>query len=113
MAVLVHAEIHGLVGRIGELRELLRAHAERLTGAAGGLGASAYEPIGEEPGELVLDALWEDERALSAHYRTAEYADYTMRIGELLARPSDVTVHYIERSYRPEADLSLDPTRQD
>lgn len=112
MAVLIHAEVHGLVGRIDELRELLRAHAERLTGAPGGLGASAYEPIGGEPGELVLDALWEDERALRAHYRTAEYGDYTARIGELLARPSDVTVHSIERSYRPAPDLSLDPTRQ-
>ena len=44
---------------------------------------------------------------------TRIYADYTARIGELLARPSDVTVHAIERSYRPAADMSLDPTRQD
>ncbi|MGH2968417.1 MAG: hypothetical protein ACRDK0_05045 [Solirubrobacteraceae bacterium] len=53
-----------------------------------------------------------DERALRAHYTTPEHADYVQRIGDLLARPSDVTVHAVERSYRPTGDMSLDPTRQ-
>jgi quinol monooxygenase YgiN len=113
MAVLVHAEIHGLAGRAGELRELLRLHAERLTNVQGNLAATPYEPVGSEPGEFVLDAWWRDEQALRAHYRTPEYADYAQRIGELLARPSDVTIHMIERSYRPTGDTSMDPTRQD
>jgi quinol monooxygenase YgiN len=113
MAVLIHAEIHGLAGRARELRELLRVHADRLAAAEGGLGASPYEPIGGEPGEFVLDSWWRDERALRAHYRTPEYADYVQRIGELLARPSDVTIHAVGQSYRPAGDMSLDPTRQD
>ena len=29
-----------------------------------------------------------------------------------LARPSDATVHAVERSYQPTADLSSDPARQ-
>ena len=61
------------------------------------------------PGEYVLDAWWHDERALRTHYRTPEYADYAQRIGELLARPSDVTIHEIERSYRPAGDHVAGP----
>jgi quinol monooxygenase YgiN len=61
----------------------------------------------------VLDAWWDDERALRTHYATAEYSRYSQRVGDLLARPSDVTVHTVERSYRAAADLSADPTRQD
>jgi quinol monooxygenase YgiN len=113
MAVLVHAEIHGLAGRIGDLRELLRAHAEHLRGAAGNIGASPYEPIGGDPGELVLDAWWRDERSMRSHYATPEYAEYVQRIAELLARPSDVTIHSVEHSYRPAGDLSMEPGRQD
>jgi quinol monooxygenase YgiN len=113
MAVLVHAEIHGLAGRAADLRELLREHADRLAGAAGALAAHPYEPIAGEPGEFVLDVLWHDERVLREHYATEEYADYARRIGELLARPSDVTVHTIASSYQPVGDLSMDPVRQD
>jgi hypothetical protein len=32
---------------------------------------------------------------------------------DLIARPSDVTIHSVERSYRPTGDATLDPTRQD
>ena len=112
MSVLVHAVIHGLAGRATELRDLLRDHAEQLARADGSLGASAYEPLGAEPGEFVLDAWWRDEPSLRAHYGTAEYARYTQLVAELLARPSDVTVHEVERSYRTTADPSSDPARQ-
>ena len=111
MGILVHAELHGLAGRARELRDVLDAHAAALAGARGCLGASAYEPLGAEPGELVLDAWWEDERALRAHYATTEYATYVKDVSTLLARPSDVTVHVVERSYHATADLSADPTR--
>jgi quinol monooxygenase YgiN len=112
MSVLIHAEIHGLAGRAPELRDVLRDHAEQLARADGSLGATAYEPLGAEPGEFVLDAWWRDEAALRAHYATAEYTHYVQLVGELLARPSDATVHAVERSYRTAADLSSDPARQ-
>jgi quinol monooxygenase YgiN len=112
MTVLIRAELHGLAGRAPELRAAIQEHAERLAAAEGSLGAAAYAPLGGEPGEFVLDAWWRDEAALRAHYATAEYALYTERVGELLARPSDATVHTIAHSYRPTGDLSADPTRQ-
>ena len=113
MTVLVHAAIHGVVGRAAELRALLREHADATSSTAGCLGCAAYEPLGGEPGELVLDAWWRDDAALRAHYASAEYGRYATAVGELLARPSDVQIHYVERTVRARGDASLDPLRQD
>lgn len=112
MTVLIHAEIHGLAGRAGELRTLLHDHAAGLSSADGSLGAAAYEPVDADAGEFVLQTHWRDDAAMQAHYATPEYTHYIDGVGELLARPSDVQIHYVERSVRPTADLSQDPTRQ-
>jgi quinol monooxygenase YgiN len=112
MSVLMQAEIHGLVGRVAELTEVLLEHAARMRQADGCLMSRAAAPLDAEPGEYLLDALWRDEAAMRAHYATAEYGRYISRIGELLGRPSDVEIHYIERSVHAMADLSLDPARQ-
>jgi quinol monooxygenase YgiN len=108
----IHAEIHGLAGRAAELRSVLGEHAERLTAASGSLGATASQPLAAEPGEFVLDAWWRDEASLRAHYATPAYTRYVGLVGELLARPSDVTVYAIARSYRAVGDVSIDPARQ-
>jgi quinol monooxygenase YgiN len=112
MSLTITAEIHGLAGRAPELRDLLTEHATALAGAAGCLGAAAYLPLGADAGEYVLTTRWADEAALRAHYATAEYTRYADGIGELLARPSDVRISYVEREVRATADLSQDPTRQ-
>jgi quinol monooxygenase YgiN len=111
MPILVHARIHGLGGRAGELRDVLAAHAEAMAAAPGSLGAVAASPLTGEAAEFVLHAAWADEEALRAHYATPEYARYAREVGELLAQPSDVAVHYVERTVRPRGDASLDPTR--
>ena len=49
---------------------------------------------------------------MRAHWRSNDYTYYITRIGELLARPSDVTVSYVGEEVRTQADLSEDPTRQ-
>jgi quinol monooxygenase YgiN len=107
----VHAEIHGLAGRAQELRDLLAEHAQRLNAADGCLGASSAEVLGEVA-EFLLVVRWRDEEALRAHYVTPEYTRYATSIGELLARPSDVTLAELGREVRAQADLSEDPTRQ-
>src|SRR3954447_26182395 len=112
MTLTITAEIHGLAGRDAELREVLFEHAAGLTTAEGCLGAVAAAPLGADAGEYVLEARWRDEAALRAHYATPEYTRYVERIGELLARPSDVRIAYVEREIRATADLSQDPTRQ-
>ena len=112
MTVLVHAEIHGLAGRAAELREVLVEHAAATAGAQGSLGATAYAPLGAEPGEFVLDAWWDNDAALRGHYASVEYARYATRVADLLARPSDVQIHYVDRSVRATGDPSTDPARQ-
>ena len=112
MAVLVRAEIHGLVGRAPELRALLTEHAATTAGEPGCTGCAAYERLGGDPGEYLLDAWWRDESSLRAHYASPEYGNYVTAVGELLARPSDVQVHYVENSVRAQGDASLDPGRQ-
>jgi quinol monooxygenase YgiN len=112
MSLTIHAEIHGLGGRAAELRALLVEHAGRQAGADGCLGASAYAPLDGDVGEYVLLTRWRDEPAMTAHYVTPDYTRYVDAIGELLARPSDVTISYVEREVRATADLSQDPTRQ-
>lgn len=112
MVVLLHVEVHGLAGRASELRQVLREHADQLAKLAGNRGAAAYEPLGGDAGEFVLDSWWDDEQALRAHYATAQYARYAGLVGELLARPSEATVFAISGSYRPAPDLSADPSRQ-
>ena len=85
------AELHGLVGRQSELRELLDALAD---GAREEPGCASFRVLAaEEPGEWVLLAAWSDEEALRAHYRTGHYRRYRDAVGPLLARPSDVVVH--------------------
>lgn len=112
MPILVHAQVHGLAGRADELRDVLAEHAIAMASAPGSLGAVASIPLAAEPGEFALDAWWSDEASLRAHYGTAEFGRYAEAVGELLARPSDVQVHYVERTVRPQGDASLDPTRQ-
>jgi quinol monooxygenase YgiN len=112
MSVLVQAQIHGLAGRAAELTDVLDEHAAALRQADGCLVSRAASPLDAEPAEYVLDTVWRDEAAMQAHYATAEYGRYVSRIGELLSRPSDVQIHYIERSVRATPDLSLDPVRQ-
>jgi quinol monooxygenase YgiN len=113
MSLTIHAEIHGLAGSAAQLRDLLAEHAARLTAADGCLGAAAYEPLGADPGEYVLHTRWRDEAAMRAHYVAPDYTRYVETIGQLLARPSDVTISYVEREVRATADLSQDPTRAD
>ena len=112
MSVLVQARIHGLAGRADELADVLREHAAAMGEADGCLSAGVSAPLDAEAGELVLEALWRDEPAMRGHYATAEYGRYAGRIGELLARPSDVEILYVERSVRATGDASLDPVRQ-
>jgi quinol monooxygenase YgiN len=112
MSVLVQAQIHGLGGRAADLTEVLEEHASAMAQADGCLSARASAPLDADPGEYLLEAVWRDEAAMHAHYASAEYARYAGRIGELLARPSDVQIHYVERSVRATGDASMDPVRQ-
>jgi quinol monooxygenase YgiN len=84
------ADVHGLAGRLAELRTLL---ADLALASAAEAGCESFRVLeAEEPADLVLLSVWKDEPALRAHYGTSHYRRYRAQVGELLARPSDVVV---------------------
>jgi quinol monooxygenase YgiN len=91
--LLLVADIHGLAGRAGELRALLDelAAASRLEAECLGFRVLADA----EPGEFVLLSRWSGESALSTHYATPHYRHYRRQVSPMLARPSDVRLHYV------------------
>ena len=93
-SVLLVAEVHGLVGREGELRALLEDLAASAREDPGCLSYYVAARLGD-PGEHLIAANWRDEASLRAHYTTAGYRRYRDAVGELLARPSDVVVHHV------------------
>ena len=91
--VVLIGEMHGLVGRHGELEQVL---GELAAGTREEPGCVAYHVASlPEPGEYLVVGTWRDEAALRSHYSTPAYARYRSAVGELLARPSDVVVHRI------------------
>jgi quinol monooxygenase YgiN len=94
--LLLVADVHGLAGSRAELRALL---AELASGAAGEQGCMSFRVLGsDQQGEFVLLCTWADESAMRAHYQTPHYRRYREQVTELLARPSDVTVHRLAGS---------------
>ena len=103
------AELHGLAGRDGELRDLIGALA---AGAADEPGCLSFRVLSaDEPGEHVLLSQWADDAALSAHYATHHYRHYRDAVGELLARPSDVVVHHVSATIHAIDPAPPDPAR--
>jgi quinol monooxygenase YgiN len=104
--VLMTADLHGLAGRLPELRAALADLAE---GSRGEPGCESFRFFdAEELGDVFLLSAWADVRALRDHYRTPHYRRYRAAVGELLARPSDVTVHRISENVH-----ALDPNPPD
>ena len=101
------ADIHGLVGRAGELRALL---GDLAAGTVGEAGVQSFRVLaGAEPGDFVLLCAYADEAALRAHYATPHYRRYRDAVGPLLARPSDVVVHHVATTVHPRDPNPPDP----
>lgn len=95
-----------------------RRAAERVMLAAqaaarrqeGCLSYSFAEVLGD-PGHYLVVQSWRDQESLDAHHRSASFADYQSAITPLLSRDSELELHTVERSVRPEAEeaaLTLD-----
>jgi quinol monooxygenase YgiN len=101
------AEVHGLAGRADELRELLDALAD---GSRGEPGCASFRVLcADDIGEFVLISNWIQQDALESHYATPHYRRYRAAVTPLLARPSDVTVHYVSSTVRPVDPNPPDP----
>jgi quinol monooxygenase YgiN len=105
-ALVLVAEVHGLVGREPELRALLDELAAAANGEPACIGFRVLSA--DDPGELVLLESWASEDALREHYRTPHYRRYRELVGPLLARPSDVVLHHLTSTVH-----ALDPNPPD
>ncbi len=107
---LVVARVHGVIARSADLK----AAAEELANASGAregcLGFDVLAARGAD-GELVLLSAWRSERDMRAHFASEEYGRYVSAVTDLLARPSDVTIHSIAGTVHPLPDLSTEPQR--
>jgi quinol monooxygenase YgiN len=108
--VVVVGQLHTLLGRRTELLELLQDTQTRAREEPGCLSYDFAEVVGD-PGRFVVNEEWRDAAAMEAHYRTELFTDYQARIGDLLARPSEVRIHYVRETLRPEGGEPLDPRR--
>jgi quinol monooxygenase YgiN len=103
---LVIARLHGLAGRSEELRGLC---GDLATATAAEPGCRRFEVLElAAAGEIVLLVDWASERALREHFATPHYRRYRAAVGELLAGPSDVTVHHVSDTVH-----ALDPNPPD
>jgi quinol monooxygenase YgiN len=105
--VMMTADVHGLLGRLPELQALLSDLAADSRSEPGCRTFRFFDA--EEPGDVFLISAWSDEAALRAHYRAPHYRRYRVAVGELLARPSDVTVHHVSQSVRATDPNPPDP----
>jgi quinol monooxygenase YgiN len=107
---LVVARVHGVAGRAGDLAAALRELAESSASQEGCLGFDVLAVPGEAA-EFVLVTAWRDARDMRAHFASGAYGNYVSVVTDLLARPSDVTIHTISGTLHPSADLSVEPQR--
>ena len=108
--VVVVGQVHTLLGRRAEVVELLADTQARAREEPGCVSYDFAEAVGD-PGRFVVVQEWRDEAAMEAHYRSDGYVDYQARIGELLARPSEVRIHHVRETLHPEGGEPLDPRR--
>jgi quinol monooxygenase YgiN len=110
-AHVVVARIFGLAGRADELRQLLLDRALVSRGEPGCAGYDVAALLDEPAGFLVVET-WSSAEAMRAHFDSEAHASYQHEVDELLARPSEATVHEVASTTRPAPSTSpADPGR--
>jgi quinol monooxygenase YgiN len=110
--VVVVGDIYALAGRADELDELLQETQEHARSEPGCV-AYAFAEVVRDPGHYVIAQEWRDEAALEAHYASPAFRRYQDRIGEFLARPSEVRLHRVAQTVQLADPGPMDPRRAD
>jgi quinol monooxygenase YgiN len=109
--LLAITRIYGVAGRREDLRALMRDTEVRVA-AEPGCRMYRFAATLEDPDEYLNVQAWEDEASFEAHQRSPAFRDYQRGLFELLARPSDMTVHRAGETLRPEPSI-MDPRAAD
>jgi quinol monooxygenase YgiN len=107
---LLIARVHGVATRGAELAAAAQELAEASRTQDGCLSFEVLAPPGASA-ELVLVSTWRSDGDMRAHFRSDPYGRYVSAVTDLLARPSDVTIHTVAATVHPIADLSTEPQR--
>ncbi|MBE2316554.1 antibiotic biosynthesis monooxygenase [Solirubrobacter sp. CPCC 204708] len=110
--VLAITRIHGIAGRRDDLRALMRT-TEAAVAAEPGCRAYRFAATLDDPDEYLHVQEWADEEAWAAHQRSTAFKAYQQALFELLARPSEMTVHRDMRTTRPAPSGPPDPRALD
>jgi quinol monooxygenase YgiN len=110
--VVAITRIYGIAGRRSDLRELMRSTEER-TAAEPGCVQYRFAATLDGPDEYVHVQEWESEAAWRAHQISPAFRDYQQGLFDLLARPSEMTVHRAAATVRPEPSGPPDPRSAD
>jgi quinol monooxygenase YgiN len=112
VSALIVGDIYSLVGRADELVELLSETQVRARSEPGCLAYAFAEVVGD-PGHYLVVQQWRDEAALDAHYSSPTFQRYQERVGEFLARPSEVRLHRVAETVHLRDPGPMDPRRAD
>jgi quinol monooxygenase YgiN len=110
--IVVVGDLYALVGRRDEVLELL-AQTQARAREEPGCESYAFAEVVGEPGHVLICQEWADESALEEHYGSTVFAQYQQRVGEFLARPSEVRIHHVRQTLRPQDAAPMDPRRAD
>jgi quinol monooxygenase YgiN len=110
--VVAITQIHGIAGRRGDLRELMRA-TEARTAAEPGCVHYRFAAALDDADEYVHVQEWASEEAWQAHQRSPAFRDYQQGLFELLARPSEMKIHRNADTTIPEPSGPPDPRTVD
>jgi quinol monooxygenase YgiN len=110
--VVAVTQIHGIAGRRGELRELMRATEVRVA-AEPGCRMYRFAATLEDPDEYLHVQEWTTEQAFRDHQRSPAFQAYQRGLFDLLARPSEMRVHRAPDTVVPEPSGPPDPRSAD
>jgi quinol monooxygenase YgiN len=110
--VLAVTLIHGIAGRRSELRALMAA-TEALVALEPGCRMYRFAATLADPDDYLHLQEWADDAAFTAHQRSPAFREYQRGLFDLLARPSEMTVHRAPQSVVPHPSAPPDPRSAD
>jgi len=109
--VMADIEVPALAAAHEQLDPAQRDRAITVRNEDGCAGYEVAERL-DEPVSFVIVQTWTSADALRAHFATEAHAGYQHAVDELLATPSEVTIHQVESTTHPSASTSpTDPGR--
>jgi quinol monooxygenase YgiN len=110
--VLAITLIHGIAGRRGDLRALMRDTAERVASEPR-CRMYHFAVMLDDADEYIHVQEWADEEAFDAHQRSPAFRDYQRGLFDLLSRASDMEIHRGRQPVHPEPSGPPDPRAVD